>query len=591
LTLIPLGVARLIRIELKGTPNTHWRQLTGALGRLASRLPRRGRRIGQATPESLPDLPPLSRKNGRVLTGYLRVVGWNLRHRYLTGLLVVPALIASSFMVLMRLPDNSPEAEDLRDLSIEYEFSENYKFSKVEQGFVRPVEEFLLANQERFKIDNIYSYFGNNQASTRLFFDEAKITLQDLKEIRKQIAEGLPVIPGAEIRAGRQEGAQNENWVGVNLYGDDSLTLQELASEARRRLKSKPEFDEVHTSADRGREEVQVTLNRQVAKSFGVSPQSVAGVLGVVLRGRELGGFRTSEGEAKIWVKLRPEDRRNLEDLSSLVIGSGPDGQEILLSQVADFTLTKTPSTIRRENRRTFTSLYANYSGDRKEDGKKLVNEVMDNLAYPPGYGWSYGFWTQRQEQENRDFYFNLVLALCMVYLVMASLFESLAHPFAIMLSLLFAFVGVAWFLLATGTPFNIMAMIGLMILIGIVVNNGIVLLDHINNLRRKGYPRLDAILNGCRERFRPILMTATTTVVGLIPLAMGTSGMMGLRYFPMARTVMGGLLASTVLTLIVLPTYYYLLDDLAVWLRRVWYASSPPAPMRAAEPESPRIA
>jgi len=161
----------------------------------------------------------------------------------------------------------------------------------------------------------------------------------------------------------------------------------------------------------------------------------------------------------------------------------------------------------------------------------------------------------------------------------MASLFESLAHPFAIMLSLPFAFVGIAWFLFLTGTPFNIMAQIGLLILVGIVVNNGIVLLDHVNNLRRQGLPRAQAILDGCRERFRPILMTASTTVVGLIPLAVGTTGIFGLRYFPMARTVMGGLIASTVLTLLVLPTFYTLLDDLAIGLRRLWLNTRAPQP------------
>ena len=163
-----------------------------------------------------------------------------------------------------------------------------------------------------------------------------------------------------------------------------------------------------------------------------------------------------------------------------------------------------------------------------------------------------------------------------MVYFVMASLFESLAHPFAIMFSLPFALVGVAWTLYLTGTPFNFMAMIGIMVLLGIVVNNGIVLVDHINNLRRQGMPRAEAVREGCRERFRPILMTTGTTVVGLIPLAMGTSGIFDLRYFPLARTVMGGLIASTVLTLIVLPTYYTLFDDLSAWLKRTWSAGSP---------------
>ena len=128
-----------------------------------------------------------------------------------------------------------------------------------------------------------------------------------------------------------------------------------------------------------------------------------------------------------------------------------------------------------------------------------------------------------------------------MVYFVMAALFESLAHPFAIMFSLPFAVVGIAGFLWLTGTPFNLMAKIGLLVLVGIVVNNGIVLIDHVNNLRRKGMARQQAILEGCRERFRPIIMTASTTVVGLIPLAYGDSSMFDMRHFPMARAVMGG--------------------------------------------------
>ena len=143
--------------------------------------------------------------------------------------------------------------------------------------------------------------------------------------------------------------------------------------------------------------------------------------------------------------------------------------------------------------------------------------------------------------------------------------------------------------LLLTGTPNNLMAKIGLMVLVGVVVNNGIVLIDHINNLRKRGLPRHEAVLEGCRERFRPILMTACTTILGLVPLAFGTSGIFELRYFPLARTVMGGLIASTALTLIVLPVYYELFDDLATWVKRMWYLSSPASP--ASEPQpSPAV-
>lgn len=560
LTVIPLAMARFLRIDVTRRPR--WQQWAGTLwARIRSRTPAGGE---------------FRAPRHRVTEAYLRMMAWPLQHRILVGFLLVPAIIAGSALYLKKVPDNSPEAQDLQDLSIQYEFSENYHYLKIEKQYVVPVERFLLANKERFKIKDVFTSYSNNEANTRVYFDKDRITLEELKNIRQQISKELPVIPGAEIRLGRQEGVESQTWIGVNLYGEDSSTLQRLAREARQRLKRRPGFAEVHTDMDRGREEVQIRLNRDLARKYGVSPESVGGILGVVVRGNRVRGYRTAEGEVEIWVRLRPGDREDLEDLKSVIVGSGPDGQDILLSQVADLTIVKTPGVIQREDRRTFTWMWANYSGDKKDEGKKQLAEVMNMLDYPPGYGWSFGFWTRRQDEEDRDFLFNILLALFMVYFVMASLFESLAHPFAIMLSLPFAMVGVVWTLYLTGTPFNLMAKIGLMVLVGVVVNNGIVLLDHVNNLRRRGMPRPQAVLEGCRERFRPILMTAGTTVVGLLPLALGTSGIFELRYFPLARTVMGGLISSTVLTLIVLPTYYTLFDDLALWLKRTWRASSP---------------
>jgi len=402
------------------------------------------------------------------------------------------------------------------------------------------------------------------------------MTLEQLKEVRTSMAKDLPVIAGADIKVGRQEGAENQNWLGVNLYGEDPAKLQDLAREARTRLRGKPGFSEIHTDSDRGRQEVQIRMDRELARKYNISTESLAYVLGIVVRGQEIRGYRTADGEVDIWMRLQASDRSDLEDLKSVVVGSGPGGRDITLNQVAKLDLIKTPGTIRREDRRTFTMMFVVYGGEKKEEGKKLVSEVMDGLAFPQGYGWSYGFWTQREEKEDNEFLFNLLFALAMVYFLMASLFESISHPLSIMLSLPFAMVGVVWTLVLTGTPNNLMAKIGLMVLVGVVVNNGIVLIDHINNLRTRGRTRNEAVLEGCRERFRPILMTACTTIMGLIPLAVGSSGVFELRYFPLARTVMGGLIASTVLTLIVVPTYYELFDGLSNWVKRTWFVSGP---------------
>ena len=183
------------------------------------------------------------------------------------------------------------------------------------------------------------------------------------------------------------------------------------------------------------------------------------------------------------------------------------------------------------------------------------------------------------QGEEGQQMLINVLLALVLVYLVMASLFESVTQPFAILFSIPFALPGATWLLAATRTPFNLMSQIGLLILIGIVVNNGIVLLDHLNQLRQAGIPREQAILQAGRDRLRAILMTALTTVVGLVPLAAGSSAVGGAYYFPLARTVMGGLISSTLLTLIVLPYINDRVESATGWMQRLWESSRPPRP------------
>ena len=578
LTLIPLAMARLLRMDVrKRSVSQQW--IVERLERLLRR-----RRAGEAVHLSLETTPSLETappspevappETGRITRFYLHTVAWPLRHRVLVGLLLVPALIGGSYWLLMnKVPSMTPDALDVSDVRVSYRFTENFHYVKILQDYVFPVESFLDANREQFGITDIYTQYGNNRASTQIYFDTDKVDHVALAKIRDEITEGLPEIPGAEITLGSQRG-ENRTGFSANFFGDDPQTLESLAQEAKKRILALPDFTKVTTRLDSAEEEVQVRVRRDLARRYDVSAQSVSQALGIVVRGRQIRGFRTPEGEVDVLVQLRAEDRENLNDLRSLVVGTGQDGAQITLEQVSDFRIEKVPGQIRRENRQTSTSIYATYTGAQRAIGKQEMSDVLDLLDYPRGYGWSFSFRTNRQDEDRAGFVTNIVLALFMVYFVMASLFESLAHPFAIMFSLPFAMVGVAGFLYATGSPFNVMAWIGSIVLIGIVVNNGIVLIDHINNLRRKGMPRSEAVMAGCRERLRPIVMTAATTIVGLIPLAFGRSSVFDMQYFPMARTVMGGLMASTVLTLIVLPTYYTLFDDLANWVKFVWRRS-----------------
>jgi HAE1 family hydrophobic/amphiphilic exporter-1 len=206
------------------------------------------------------------------------------------------------------------------------------------------------------------------------------------------------------------------------------------------------------------------------------------------------------------------------------------------------------------------------------DEARRKISQALRQFNFPPGYAWNFGQSFSNEEETGKVMLTNTLLALVLIYFVMAALFESLIFPAAIWTSILFAIVGVWWFFMITSTTFSLMAWIGVLILMGVVVNNGIVLIDRVIQLRVEGWTRHDAIVQAGRDRLRPILMTTGTTVLGLIPLCIGNTqiGGDGPPYFPMARAIVGGLLFSTAVTLLVLPTIYALMDDLRNWARGI---------------------
>jgi len=274
-------------------------------------------------------------------------------------------------------------------------------------------------------------------------------------------------------------------------------------------------------------------------------------------------------------VKLafRESDKQSIDQLANLPLYAD-DGRRIPLGAVADFNVGASPDTIKRTDRQTAVVLSANLTeGESLETIKPRVEALMNEFQLPPGYGWKFGRGFERQDETQQMMAENIVLGIACIFIVMAALFESLLFPFSIILgSIVFSVFGVFLFFAATGTTFSFMASIGIMILIGVVVNNGIVLIDHVNNLRLAGMPRNAAIVEAGRDRLRPILMTVATTIVGLAPLSVSTTqiGGDGPPYFPMARAIIGGLAFSTLVSLLVVPALYAYFDTLAAWGRKV---------------------
>src|SRR5690606_4939678 len=246
---------------------------------------------------------------------------------------------------------------------------------------------------------------------------------------------------------------------------------------------------------------------------------------------------------------------------------SAPDGRQVPLSAMVNFDVTPSATRITRHDRQTSIAIQANLEGEATmEQARKAMDEVFGAASLPPGYGHSYaGSGFEEEQAAMQQMLFNFVLALVMIYVVMAAVFESLLFPSAIMSCVLFSILGVFWLFWLTGTSFTVMAFIGILVLMGVVVTTGIVMVGHIDNLRRRGLARTDALVEGSRERLRPILMTMGTAILAMVPISLSETVVLGgLAYSPMARAVAGGLAFSTAVSLLFLPTIYAILDDLA---------------------------
>ena len=264
-------------------------------------------------------------------------------------------------------------------------------------------------------------------------------------------------------------------------------------------------------------------------------------------------------GEIGVQLKFGEPEAASLQTLKSVVI-SQQDGRPITLDMVANIIMKPQLSEIRRFYRQTALSIGANLSEELTvEEARERIENAMQYIVMPTGYQWTLDGSFRRQDEATAVMQMNMLLAICMIYIVMAALFESILLPTAVITSLLFSFTGVFWAFLITGTAMSVMGMIGMLILMGIVVNNGIVLVDRINQLAVQGVSLYEAVIEGCMTRIRPVLMTVATTILGLIPLAVGTTriGGDGPAYSPMAIAIIGGLVFSTLTSLILVPLTY----------------------------------
>ncbi len=492
-----------------------------------------------------------------------------LDHRFLTAGVGLLVFVAGG-VLLSQLPRELMPEQDNRFISLGISTPRGISVEERSEIFSQ-AEAILLDRAEELEIRFVSTFSGENFSNifmSLIPFSEGGEA--STAEISQRVEGILPVIPGVEWRQ-RRGFRGGSGQVQVRLVGESTRELARIAEEVEIHLGSSVQgIINLDNSLEAGNEEVRVRVDRRAAERQGLTSQQVAEAVAGALRGEVASRFRSGEREVDVLLQLRDEDRVSIAQLGNLAIGM-PNGQSIPLGAVADIQVTGGPQDIRRENRQTVVTVSGEVSpGATRDQVAQDVQEAMAAIELPVGYRWDLGRQWGEEQQQFGAMVLAGGLALVLIYFILAALFESLVLPLIIYLSILFAVPGLGIVFLVTGASFSLLSFLGVLITVGIVVNNSIVMIDLVNQLRRRGLDRREALLDGCTARLRPILMTSLTTVIGLVPMAFMSTEGMGQMFAPIGQAVIGGLTTSTILTLALTPTLYAWFDDMGVWTRKV---------------------
>ncbi|WP_329856850.1 efflux RND transporter permease subunit [Stenotrophomonas muris] len=502
----------------------------------------------------------------RLQRRYAQLLDWSLHHRgwSLLGILLV-VLVSLVPMKLTKVDMFGGEGG--KDIFIGYMWKGAYTYRQMSEEVAR-VETWIDQNRERLHVKQVYSWYSEQEGSSTVVTLDEKYA-KDIKSLQEELRKGLPKSARTDYFVGNQGGdggGGSNQGVQVQLVGDSSSMLQEIGQEVVPLLAQRAELRDVRIDNGEKGGELKVRVDRERAAAFGFNAEQVASFVGLALRGAPMREFRRGDNEVPVWVRFAGAEQSSPEDLAGFSVRTG-DGRSVPLLSLVTVDVGSSATQIGRTNRQTTLTIKANLAEKvTAPDGRKAIEAVLKPMNFPAGYGFTFdGGDYGNDDEAMQQMVFNLLIALVMIYVVMAAVFESLLFPAAIMSGVLFSIFGVFWLFWITGTSFGIMSFIGILVLMGVVVNNGIVMIEHINNLRRSGMGRTQALVEGSRERLRPIMMTMGTAILAMIPISLTDTQMFGNgpEYSPMARAIAGGLAFSTVVSLLFLPTIYAVLDDL----------------------------
>jgi HAE1 family hydrophobic/amphiphilic exporter-1 len=500
---------------------------------------------------------------------------WALNHRVWI-MIVCPVILILVLALIPTLGTELLPEMDEGSISISVQLPVGTKF-EVTDVLAREIEAVVREsvpeiNNMRSSVGSGGRFFSSSRASHTasvsidlVDVDKRKRSTDDvIADLRRRLS-GIPdariwiTARGSimtRILGGREERLE------VDVRGYDLEVGAQIAEQVREIIESVDGTVNVRVSREEGKPELNVKVNRNKASSLGLNLATVADTLNTGLTGTVATRYREGGDEFDILVRFKEEDRLSLDNVKTFFLRTGANSI-VSLGNVARVQENVGPVQIQRRDQQRVITVSAS-TADR--DFGSIASDVAEKLApltanVPEGFVVQFAGEQEEQQEAYRSLILTLILAVALVYMVMASQFESLLHPFLIMFSIPFAAIGVVLMLFLTGTNISVPVFIGIIMLAGIVVNNAIVLVDYINLMRRQGMETREAILEGGRRRLRPILMTTLTTAFALIPMALGLGAGAEMQA-PMARTVIGGLTVASLFTLFFIPTLYSLFES-----------------------------
>ena len=506
---------------------------------------------------------------------YQRILAWSLRHKLKTVGLAVAVFVTSLFMLPLLGTEFVPKA-DFSEMSVSFQTPVGTSLEATEAK-ARQVEAIVREFPEvRYTVATLNTgvALGKNNASVFVRLVDRKQRDRSVEQMAALLRQRLQHVPGITItHAGLLDTMGGNKQIELSILGPDQHELERLTAQALERLRDIPGLVDLDSSVKPDKPTIGVQVLREAAADLGLGTAQLAAPLRILVAGQTVGNWRAPDDQTyDVNVRLAPEARDHLEDLQRLpfAVGAGPDGSArvVRLGQVARVSETTGSNQINRRDLSREVAINANTHVRSAGEISADIRQRLDRMSFPPGYRYQFGGSTKNMSESFGYAVSALALAVIFIYMILASQFKSFLQPLALMTSLPLTLIGVVLALMAFRSALSMFSVIGIVMLMGLVTKNAILLVDFAIRAREEGMEREQALLMAAGVRLRPILMTTLAMIFGMVPLAFAmTEG--SEQRAPMGQAVIGGVITSSLLTLVVVPVVYCYLDDFGAWLRR----------------------